>query len=271
MRRVLAPRAGRASAFDDEDDAAGSSSAASGSDARARIARSQAAQAASALTAEDAAAMDYDAWKGSDEAATSSRHAGVGASAPAPKQSQYIGSLLSKAAERGLDRERVLERKIAREAEAEAAEFGESTESFVTGAYAARLEERAAREEALDRSEARGDVARSGGMAGFYRGVLSASVMGGGRDGQGAGTSVRPVAAAASAVSERPKASATSEQRQPAAPAGSAVSSAAAPAPAPAPAARKEAFRSSAEEVEAARLAAETRWAAKAARAALRS
>lgn len=58
-----------------------------------------------------------------------------------PKQSKLIGNLLITAEKRKMDRERVNDRKIQKEREAEGEEF-EDKEVFVTGAYKQKLLER---------------------------------------------------------------------------------------------------------------------------------
>ena len=183
--------------YDDDDD--GGDTAV---EARATLSREQAHvsrvhhAAAAAEDTLDSEIYDYDnfldakaattssAKTGSNRAATSS--AAAAAAVPRsslPKESRYIGALLSKAAERGVSREAAHERKLAREREKEDAEFGEK-EKFVTGAYRAVLAERAAREDAEKLAAAReaaADVTKKGDLSGFYRNLLTNNVaLGGG-------------------------------------------------------------------------------------------
>ena len=173
----------------DDDDAGG----------RAALAREQAAArarsaaATAALSAEGSAAvLDYDSWKDGDEAARATARSAARAAAAAsgaPAAPRYIGSLLAQASERGLERDAAFERKLAREREREGAEHGPS-ESFVTAAYQAKLDERRARAQAQaaqDALESREDVSKRGDMSAFYRNLMGGNVAMGAARGAGEG------------------------------------------------------------------------------------
>jgi hypothetical protein len=120
---------------------------------------------------------DYDSFLESRDAVASST------AAPSSRvPSRFIASMMEKAAARGRGREEALERRLAREREAEAVQFA-GKEEFVTSAYAAKLDARAA--EAVEaaraaEAEAAGDVRKRADMSDMYRNLLFAGGGGGG-------------------------------------------------------------------------------------------
>lgn len=150
---------------------------------------------AQGVTALDEDVLDYDSWKDHEiesaaaekAKARSARIAGSAASsssgvhAGAPAQPKYISSLLQKAKEREIERDRIIERKLAREQAEEEAVYGDK-EKFVTTAYRARLEERSRLEEQARRSDAADaaqDVTKRGDLNEFYRNMYkSGGVLG---------------------------------------------------------------------------------------------
>jgi hypothetical protein len=162
-------------------------------------------------TAIDSSLLDYDGWKESEDTRAQVQQRRV-AAAPV-RSSKYIGTLMAKAEERKADRDIVYERKLAREREAEEEEFG-PTESFVTSAYKAKLEERKARESELAQKaavDAINDVTKKSDMTGFYRGLL----MNNNRFGAHAGASLGAEAEAPRPAVTMPPATRAPEMAQP--------------------------------------------------------
>lgn len=145
---------------------------------------------------DDEAVYDYDNWKETEEQQKAQSRAASKAQQQDAPQSRYIEQLLEKAKERQFEREKMLDRKIAKENAAEEALYGD-TEAFVTGAYAAKLEERKAKEAALRKQDAQddaNDVTRKKDFTGFYRNLLMKDgVAGGGGASTRPGTGTGPV------------------------------------------------------------------------------
>lgn len=147
------------------------------------VARARAEAQAAALKEHDSNGMfDFDSWHDTDAATkAAASKAAKEAAAAAPKAPRYISQLLDKAKDRDFEREAAFERKLARERQKEEEELG-PTESFVTAAYAAKLEERKAREaaeKAKEAAEARSDVTKKGDMSDFYRNMAKNVALGG--------------------------------------------------------------------------------------------
>lgn len=151
--------------------------------ARMIIARQQAAlraQAAAAAVAavDDSGTHDYDSWKADEDAAQAAKRQREVAAAKQHKESRYIGALLSKAEERKFERDVAYERQQVRERKAEEEVYG-VTEVVVTESYKAVLEERRARAAAAAaEEEGAADVSnplkRNAGA--FFRNMLEAQM-----------------------------------------------------------------------------------------------
>ncbi|CAM9672290.1 unnamed protein product, partial [Phaeothamnion confervicola] len=126
--------------------------------------------------------FDYDGVyddmkKGQDGGACSSASAGG-----AERKSKYIGNLLQQAKMREVEQDRVYERKLQREREAQDAEMGEAELKFVTSAYKKKLMEQKKWQhlrELEEEREAIQDVSKVG-MSGFYSNLLTKNVAMGG-------------------------------------------------------------------------------------------
>ena len=105
-------------------------------------------------------------------------------------QSQYIAAMVQKAAEKKRIQDAVIERRLAKEQEAEEAQYGPK-ERFVTSSYASVKEARkvAQEEEAKQAAEEASALASKRGLTGLYRNVLFAGA-GGTMEPQGSASSV---------------------------------------------------------------------------------
>ena len=166
--------------------------------------RAAAAAHAAALEA-DASIFDYDA--GYDE--MQAKRAGARqATAPQAKErgsAKYIDSIMKAHKDREFENEKVFERKLVKEAEAEAHLYGEK-ERFLTSAYRKKIEARNEYEAELKRREAedaKNDVTKRGGLTHFYANLLDDNLAGNTGDVAAAATStaVATSTAAASAGS----------------------------------------------------------------------
>lgn len=167
--------------FDDSDD-----NGLFDTDALHRAQSVRATQAAAA--AQEAAAasdvFDYDAWKeGADESAARDLEMRKAARVRgAPRESRYISNLLLKAEERKRERDVIYDRMQAKELAAEESAAGTS-EKFITPAYAAVLEERAAAEAAeAARAAHEVHVGITGSMTDFYAKLMTKNVSYGAHD-----------------------------------------------------------------------------------------
>ena len=196
-------------------------------------------------------------------------------SAAPPPSSHYIGAMVQKAAERKRVQDSVLERRLAREQEAEEAQYGVK-ERFVTAAYAAKQEaqQRDAALAAQQAAEEEAALASRRGLTGLYQHVLFA----------GAGGSLAPppqqqqqqspqpqqpslAASGGGSTSASPPAQQQAQQALPPRPAAGASGAVAdalpAPLPPPVPSAPVGFQGSTPEEVEQARIAAVARFEAR--------
>ena len=169
---------------------------------------------------------DYDAWLGEQQA---QRKAEREAKRRQGRTSRYIGTLKRNAERRAFQQEKIRERVIQKEQEAEAEQFGDK-ERFVTSAYKAKLaadKQREEEEAAREAEEAARSARGRSGMAGFYANLAHNVALGGaGHDGQ---RLAKPPAAASAPPAQPPAASVGRSIEAPSRPA--------APVPRPAPAA----------------------------------
>jgi len=138
-------------------------------------------KAAAAPAVADASVYDYDgqydAMK-AEELARMSARVGVNCSGDGGrKKARYIGALQSAAKVREREFDRVYERQLLKEQEAETAQFGE-TERFVTAAYKKQLQESRKwdMEDAAATEREEKTSATSAGMHGFYSNLLTKNI-----------------------------------------------------------------------------------------------
>ena len=135
---------------------------------------------------EDAAAFDYDGVYDQMQQERSAVRQGV---KPAEeKKAKYITSIMQAHKGRELENEKLFERKMQKEAEAEAHLYGDK-EKFMTSAYRAKLEAREEYEAELKRQEAeeaKNDVTKRGGLGHFYANLLDGRLAGDSSDGPAA-------------------------------------------------------------------------------------
>jgi len=98
------------------------------------------------------------------------------------KESRYIGNLMKQAQLRQIEKDRIYERKLQKEAEEEAKERGEAEMKFVTGAYKAKLKEqkRWELEEKAEEDYEEATSATKVGMGAFYSSLLTKNIALGG-------------------------------------------------------------------------------------------
>ena len=125
-----------------------------------------------AALAEDANVFDYDGVYDSmqqDRAAVREKQKPA-----ADRSARYIGGILSAHKVREMENEKLFERKLVKEAEAEAHLYGDK-EKFMTSAYRKKLEAREEYEAELKRQEVeeqRNDVTKRGDLTQFYSSLL---------------------------------------------------------------------------------------------------
>ncbi|KAJ1625882.1 coiled-coil domain-containing protein 55-domain containing protein [Pavlovales sp. CCMP2436] len=125
---------------------------------------------ASALE-EDPTAFDYD---GVYDAMQTQRSEQSNAAKARDNKPRYIGSIIEAAKQRTVENDRVFERKLLKEQKVDA-ELYTDKEKFVTGAYRAKLAERAAHDVELRKEaaiEAKEDVTKRRDLADFHRNLL---------------------------------------------------------------------------------------------------
>ena len=94
------------------------------------------------------------------------------------RKAKYIGSIMQAHKHREIENEKVFERKMQKEADAEAHLYGDK-EKFMTGAYRRKLEAREEYEADLKRKEAeeaRDDVTKRDGLGHFYSNLLDGNL-----------------------------------------------------------------------------------------------
>ena len=127
--------------------------------------------------AQDASAFDYDGVYDAIQEKRE-REAAAKKAASSRTDSVHIEALKASAKRREMERERALEKKLRREREAEEAEFGRPTETFVTQGYKAKLEERRRWEE--DEEKEAGHAGKEGDFYSAYVAQVSSSAAGDG-------------------------------------------------------------------------------------------
>lgn len=142
-------------------------------DALSRQAREDTMRAHEQALKDDPSVFDYD---GVYESMKASAGQAPRAAAAADRKPRYITSIVEAARRREVERDRVYERKLVRELEADAEQYGD-TEKFVTAAYRDKLKEREqfeAAERLREAAEERQDVRKRGDLSAFHRNLLFA-------------------------------------------------------------------------------------------------
>ena len=127
-----------------------------------------------AVLAQDPSIYDYDgAYDSITNERESAREAKKG-KAGVEKKSRYIGSIMEAHKEREIENDKIFERRLVKEAEAEAHLYGDK-DKFITSAYRKKLEAREAYEAeqaAKEEVEKREDVTKRADMRHFYSNLL---------------------------------------------------------------------------------------------------
>ena len=201
-RAAPAPAFGGGSDLDDDldDDAAERKKllqrgGAGGAYASSSLNRAAIEQAKQDALQQDASAFDYDGVYDEMQQSRSSRGSASASAKPKEEkqQSRYIGGIMAAHKVREMENEKLFERKLVKEAEAEAHLYGDK-ERFMTSAYKRKIAERDEYEADLKRREAEeaaNDVTKRSGLGDFYSNLLhgnvgsggAASAAGGGGDG----------------------------------------------------------------------------------------
>lgn len=140
-------------------------------DAAAKHSRADVQQLHAAALAEDPTAFDYD---GVFDAMQQQRAVHANAARARDNKPRYIGSIIEAAKLRTIENDRVYERKLLKEREVDK-ELYEDKEKFITGAYRAKLAERAAHDAKLREQaqlEAQQDVTKRRDLSDFHRNLL---------------------------------------------------------------------------------------------------
>ena len=141
-------------------------------------ARAAAQAAHEAALAEDASVFDYDgAYDAMQDERARARSEAVG-KASVERKAKYIGGIMEAHKERQIEADKIYERKLVKEAEAEAHLYGDK-EKFVTSAYRKKLqarEEYEAAQRAKEAQEAQEDVTKRTDMSHFYSNLLHGKV-----------------------------------------------------------------------------------------------
>ncbi|CEH12103.1 Uncharacterized conserved protein [Ceraceosorus bombacis] len=119
----------------------------------------------------DANINDYDGVWDAMKSAEKEKQALIDEQAKT-RESKYSSAFAASATRRKIDRARAEAKKIARERDAEGAEYGD-TEEFVTEAYKKQMEEIAEMEKREEEEEKRNRAAKAGGMATFQKDMLA--------------------------------------------------------------------------------------------------
>ncbi|KAL1495289.1 hypothetical protein AB1Y20_017149 [Prymnesium parvum] len=136
--------------------------------------------------AEDESIYDYDGVydemqeRGGEAQRTKINHRVVVGRPKEEKKARYIGSIMEAHKVREIENEKLFERKMVREAEAEAHLYADK-EKFLTSAYRKKLAAREEYEAELKRKEvieAREDVTKRADLSGFYSNLLHHSLAG---------------------------------------------------------------------------------------------
>ena len=165
-----------------------------------------ASDAAAAALEADASVFDYDAsYDQMQQERSSLRQSSSARGKEEEKSSRYITSILAAHKVREMENEKLFERKLVKEAEAEAHLYGDK-ERFMTSAYRKKLEAREGYEAELRKKEAeedRDDVTKRGDLSHFYSNMLHGQLTGDARGGaaQAAPTAVDSARADGAAAS----------------------------------------------------------------------
>lgn len=128
-----------------------------------------------AAIAQDADVYDYDGVYDTMQAERSAVRTAAAAAPAAEKKARYIGSIMEAHKVREIEDEKLYERKLVKEAEAEAHLYGDK-EKFMTSTYRRKLEAREEYEAELKREEARdakNDATKRGDLSHFYSNLLN--------------------------------------------------------------------------------------------------
>ena len=148
-----------------------------------RMRQSKAARAAAeaehqAAISQDASIFDYDgAYDAMQEQRKQARELTVGKSAQ-QKSAKYIGTIMEAHKERQIENDKIFERKLVKEAEAEAHLYGDK-EKFITAAYRKKMQAREqfeAEQKAKEAKEEREDVTKRKDLSHFYSNLLHGNV-----------------------------------------------------------------------------------------------
>ena len=131
-----------------------------------------------AAISQDASIFDYDgAYDAMQEQRKQARELTVGKSAQ-QKSAKYIGTIMEAHKERQIENDKIFERKLVKEAEAEAHLYGDK-EKFITAAYRKKMQAREqfeAEQKAKEAKEEREDVTKRKDLSHFYSNLLHGNV-----------------------------------------------------------------------------------------------
>jgi len=143
-----------------------------------KSARAAAAAEHQAAISQDASVFDYDgAYDAMQEQRKEARELTTGKSGQ-QKSAKYIGTIMEAHKERQIENDKIFERKLVKEAEAEAHLYGDK-EKFVTAAYRKKMqarEEFEAEQKAKEAKEEKEDVTKRKDMSHFYSNLLHGNV-----------------------------------------------------------------------------------------------
>ena len=143
-----------------------------------KSARAAAAAEHQAAISQDASVFDYDgAYDAMQEQRKEARELTTGKSGQ-QKSAKYISTIMEAHKERQIENDKIFERKLVKEAEAEAHLYGDK-EKFVTAAYRKKMqarEEFEAEQKAKEAKEEKEDVTKRKDMSHFYSNLLHGNV-----------------------------------------------------------------------------------------------
>ena len=143
-----------------------------------KSARAAAAAEHQAAISQDASVFDYDgAYDAMQEQRKEARELTTGKSGQ-QKSAKYIGTIMEAHKERQIENDKIFERQLVKEAEAEAHLYGDK-EKFVTAAYRKKMqarEEFEAEQKAKEAKEEKEDVTKRKDMSHFYSNLLHGNV-----------------------------------------------------------------------------------------------
>ena len=131
-----------------------------------------------AAISQDASIFDYDgAYDAMQEQRKQARELTMGKSSQ-QKSAKYIGTIMEAHKERQIENDKIFERKLVKEAEAEAHLYGDK-EKFITAAYRKKMQAREqfeAEQKAKEAKEEREDVTKRKDLSHFYSNLLHGNV-----------------------------------------------------------------------------------------------